>query len=135
MKAKLILTILMTTIFVVGGFYLFVNTNNNYQTSAPRESTNPKGIAVGEANPSAPADSKIYTLAQISAHKSESSCWTAINGNVYDLTQWINEHPGGQENILVICGIDGSSAFNNQHGGQRRPENILNRFLIGTLIK
>jgi cytochrome b involved in lipid metabolism len=74
-----------------------------------------------------------YTMAQVQQHNSGSSCWTAINGKVYDVTNWIDQHPGGTQAILSLCGTDGSSAFNNQHGGQRRPESELASFLIGTL--
>ncbi len=78
---------------------------------------------------------KSYTLAQVAQHNNASSCWSAINGKVYDLTSWINLHPGGQQAILSICGIDGSTAFNDQHGGQRRPANELSGFAIGTLVQ
>ncbi|MGC9605149.1 MAG: cytochrome b5-like heme/steroid binding domain-containing protein [Minisyncoccia bacterium] len=74
-----------------------------------------------------------YTMADVAKHNSASSCWTAINSKVYDLTNWIGQHPGGQQAILSICGIDGSAAFNNQHGGQSRPANELAAFYIGDL--
>lgn len=79
------------------------------------------------------AGAATYSLADIAKHKDQSSCWTAINGGVYDLTDWISKHPGGERGILSICGIDGSSAFNNQHGGQGRPEQILASYKIGAL--
>lgn len=78
---------------------------------------------------------KTFTLAEVSAHGSASSCWTAINGGVYDVTSWINQHPGGQGPILSLCGHDGSSAFNGQHGGQARPASELASFKIGTLAQ
>ncbi|MCX6716105.1 MAG: cytochrome b5-like heme/steroid binding domain-containing protein [Candidatus Taylorbacteria bacterium] len=74
-----------------------------------------------------------YTLTQISGHSNASSCWSAINGKVYDLTSWIDQHPGGQEAILSMCGKDSSTAYNDQHGGQKRPANELTGFYIGTL--
>lgn len=74
-----------------------------------------------------------YTAAQVAAHASGSSCWTSINGNVYDVTRWITQHPGGPEAILSLCGTDGSAAFNAQHGGERRPASELASFKIGTL--
>jgi cytochrome b involved in lipid metabolism len=72
-------------------------------------------------------------MTDVAKHNSSSSCWTAINGKVYDVTDWINQHPGGQQAILSICGIDGSAAFNNQHGGQSRPANELAASYIGDL--
>ncbi len=74
-----------------------------------------------------------YTAAQVAAHASAQSCWTSINGNVYDLTSWINQHPGGSEAILSLCGTDGTKAFMQQHGGQGRPEQELATFKIGAL--
>lgn len=76
-----------------------------------------------------------YTLAQVAEHGETNGCWTSINGAVYDLNAWIAKHPGGDKNILMICGKDGSSAFDNQHGGERKPEKILAGFQIGTLAK
>lgn len=73
------------------------------------------------------------TRADVAKHASSSSCWTAINGKVYDVTAWIGQHPGGQRAILGLCGKDGSSAFNGQHGGQGRPAAELKQSLIGTL--
>lgn len=77
----------------------------------------------------------IYTLTQVAEHLNATSCWTAINGDVYDLTSWIMEHPGGEGAILSICGKDGSAAFNGQHGDQGQPEQILATFKIGTLVQ
>jgi cytochrome b involved in lipid metabolism len=74
-------------------------------------------------------------MAQVAAANGASKCWTVINGNVYDLTTWINQHPGGPEHILSICGKDGTSAFEAQHGGQSQPASILASFKIGTLAQ
>lgn len=75
------------------------------------------------------------TLTQIAGHNSRSSCWSAVNGSVYDLTSWIPNHPGGENAILSICGVDGSNSYNRQHGGSSRPASILFGFKIGTLAK
>lgn len=74
-----------------------------------------------------------YAMADVAEHDSESSCWSVINSKVYDLTSWIPKHPGGPEAILSICGIDGSDAFNAQHGGSSLQERILTGFKIGSL--
>ncbi len=76
-----------------------------------------------------------HTLAEVAIHNSAQSCWTAIDGNVYDVTSWISRHPGGAQAILSLCGKDGSVAFNGQHGGQRRPASELAGFKIGVLKK
>lgn len=68
------------------------------------------------------SSAKSYTKAEVATHATTASCWTIINGNVYDVTSWISQHPGGSQAIKGLCGIDGSAAFNGQHGGQPRPE-------------
>lgn len=89
----------------------------------------------GASEGSTPGETSEYTLATVAIHNSASSCWAAINGNVYDLTDWISQHPGGPEHILGICGTDGSAAFNTQHGGERDPAQELKNFYIGTLSR
>ncbi len=69
-----------------------------------------------------------YTVAQVGKHKDETSCRSAINGIVYDLSAFISQHPWWDRNILKICGIDGSSAFNGKHGWQTKPEETLAGF-------
>ncbi|MCB9809618.1 cytochrome b5 domain-containing protein [Candidatus Peribacteria bacterium] len=76
-----------------------------------------------------------FTLAQVAEHATEEDCYTTINGLVYDLTAYVHQHPGGDRNILRICGIDGTAAFEGKHGGERRPEQTLAGFEIGTLAQ
>ena len=76
---------------------------------------------------------KKISRAEIAKHSKPTDCWSVINGQVYDLTKWINQHPGGPSVIEMICGKDGSVAFNGQHAGQRRPENELKNYSIGSL--
>ena len=95
--------------------------------------------AVAKTQPSAkpsatqePATSGI-TKAQVSANNSPSKCWTIIGNKVYDLTAFINKHPGGKTRIEGLCGIDGTSRFRNQHGSSGGPNMQLDNFYIGDL--
>jgi len=107
------------------------NSNNNIVYPPPTNTTGNTNTTGSNSTVGA----KTYTLAQVATHSNSKSCWTTINGGVYDVTSWISQHPGGEQAILSICGIDGSTAFNNQHGGQSRPESELASFKIGTLVK
>ena len=112
-------------------------TQNQPQTSAPSETTNPAAggsTTVTTTTTTTPPAASGYTMADVAKHATRSSCWTAVNGNVYDVTAWISQHPGGANAILSMCGKDGSAAFNDQHGGQRRPASELASFKIGALI-
>lgn len=91
------------------------------------------------AEPTTPAPgtgaAHTYTMAQVQEHTSTRSCWTAINGEVYDVTTWISAHPGGSDRIRGLCGTDGTAAFTGQHQGEGQPEQILESFKIGALAR
>ncbi|MCE9585897.1 cytochrome b5 domain-containing protein [Candidatus Uhrbacteria bacterium] len=72
-------------------------------------------------------------MADVRAHATQSNCWSAVGGNVYDLTTWVSRHPGGEAVIVAMCGVDGTSAYNGQHGSSRRPLSMLALLKIGTL--
>ncbi len=80
-----------------------------------------------------PESEKTFTMAEVEKHNSKESCWSVIRGKVYDLTDWINKHPGGADKILNICGKDGTEIFEKVHGGKEKPENALKNFEIGVL--
>jgi hypothetical protein len=83
--------------------------------------------------PTPDATSAGYTMNQVRANNSASSCWSLINGNVYNLTAWINSHPGGSSAIRGLCGVDGTTSFNARHSGQSNPTATLSRYLLGPL--
>lgn len=83
----------------------------------------------------APTGPRVISSTEVAGHNSRTSCWSTINGKVYDLTSWIPEHPGGEEAILELCGNDGSAKFNGQHGGAVRQATILAGFKIGSATK
>lgn len=76
-----------------------------------------------------------FTMGQVKTHNSGTSCYSVVNGSVYDLTQWIGKHPGGASAILSLCGKDGTQAFEQKHGGERRPESELASLKIGVLAQ
>lgn len=109
-------------------------------TPKPMPAPTPKPVPTPMPTPTptpapAPTSPKSYTMAEVAKHGSPSNCWSAINGGVYNLTSWIDQHPGGSDDIISMCGTDASSAYNSQHGGQRRPANELAGFKIGVLAQ
>ena len=92
-----------------------------------------QGKLVPQSVASTGSASGTISLADVATHNSPSDCWSAIDGKVYNLTAWIERHPGGAVVINALCGKDGSAGFNGQHQGQRRPADELARFLVGDL--
>ena len=85
------------------------------------------------AQPPASAASTTYTMADVKQHADPSSCWTIVDGKVYDVTQWIGQHPGGPTRIESLCGNDATGAFTGQHANDTAPKNRLASFQIGVL--
>ncbi len=74
-----------------------------------------------------------YTMADIQTHNTPSDCWSAIGGDVYDLTSWVSRHPGGEKKIIGLCGTDGTTAYTGKHGSSARPKAMLVLLKIGAL--
>ena len=86
-------------------------------------------IAIGFSNSTAEAVN--YTKADVAAHNTATNCWMILNGNVYNLTTFINSHSGGSF-ISSECGKDGSALFNGRHSASYL--NLLNSYFLGPLI-
>ena len=80
-----------------------------------------------------PPSSDGYSMAQVRTNNSATSCWAVINGSVYNLTTWINSHPGGSGAIISLCGTDATSAFTSKHGSKSGPNSQLAGFRLGPL--
>lgn len=76
-------------------------------------------------------NNKTYTLSQVSKHNKKSDAWLVINKNVYNITNWINKHPGGNI-ILKGIGKDATSLFNSINHS-KNAHNILKKYKIGKL--
>lgn len=87
------------------------------------------------ATPSAP---KIYSLQAVAAHNRADNCWMAIQGNVYDLSAYIPQHPSAPAVIVAWCGKEASNAYLTKMRG--RPHSpyaseLLEKYWIGVLSK
>jgi cytochrome b involved in lipid metabolism/uncharacterized membrane protein len=91
--------------------------------------------ATGEstAAPNTAAATTTIAVADLAAHGTQADCWVAIEGNVYDLTAYVDTHPGGSDKIVELCGSDGTSAFTGQHGSEQKPAAVLAGAQIGVL--
>lgn len=111
-------------------------TQDTEPTQDPEPSQEPTQEQSPEPEPSPTAGETFqgYTLAEVSERNSAVECWVAIDGGVYDLTEWIRSHPGGSGAILNLCGKDGTTSFTSQHGGQARPSSTLDGYYLAPLI-
>lgn len=126
-KKVAIISLIVLFVVIAGGVWVY----SMWNTYAP--ATYVQESATTTSTGTATADIPTFTMASVKTHNSASSCYTVISGKVYDLTFWINVHPGGKQAILSLCGTDGTVRFEKQHGEEKKPTNILARFYIGTI--
>ena len=69
--------------------------------------------------------------AELSRHSTRLDLWLAINGVVYDLTEFAPVHPGGLEFLLRYAGQDATAAYNEVHS----PDLIQNALPLFDQIK
>ncbi|KAF0975172.1 hypothetical protein FDP41_005925 [Naegleria fowleri] len=80
-----------------------------------------------------PTTTSYYSREQVAAHSSENDCWMICHGLVYDVTTYLNEHPGGVNLMMKNAGKDCTSDFEAMfHSPKAR--NILKKYLIGELL-
>ncbi|XP_021900111.1 cytochrome B5-like protein [Carica papaya] len=76
-------------------------------------------------------ESKVYTKAEVALHNKRTDCWIIIKDRVYDVTSYVEEHPGGDA-ILNHAGDDSTEGF---YGPQHatRVFDMIDDFCIGEL--
>lgn len=55
--------------------------------------------------------SKVFSTADVSSHKSKDDLWIIVDDDVYDLTKFQHEHPGGLKILQRVAGKDASKQF------------------------
>ncbi len=76
----------------------------------------------------------IYTAEEVSKHNKEDDCWVIIGGEVYDVTSFLPDHPGGKRAILLFAGKDATEEFDMLHDRRVLPK-YAPKAHIGTLAK
>lgn len=75
---------------------------------------------------------KIYKLEEVALHNSAEDIWMAIHNKVYDITKFIDEHPGGMEVLIENAGLEATYAFEDV-GHSLDARDLLSQYYIGDL--
>jgi len=81
--------------------------------------TGNKKPAAAAAAPAAGAK-KTFTMDEVAKHNTDKDCWVILHNQVYDVTPFLSEHPGGKKAIMLYAGKDASKEFDMLH----KPEII-----------
>lgn len=75
-----------------------------------------------------------YEMDEVKKNKNENSAWIVIKNAVYDVTKFLDDHPGGKEPLLYNAGKDCTRAFEDV-GHSTDARNSMKNFKIGELKK
>lgn len=122
--------ILYSIIILIVAIVLIIITikTNNYQdsnlskqyietnTSMNLSKTNDGGAVINQSNNTLTGN--IVTAQELAKHDNGDDCWVGYDGKVYDITNFLPQHPGTASRIIPFCGTEEefTKNFQAQHG-------------------
>ncbi|KAG8437513.1 hypothetical protein GDO86_008281 [Hymenochirus boettgeri] len=73
-----------------------------------------------------------FTLEEVRKRNTVKETWLVILGRVYDITNFVEEHPGGEEVLFEQAGGDATESFEDV-GHSIDAREMLNQYYIGDL--
>ncbi len=105
-KNELIIGILGSVLIIFLTIFYF----NQYQNQKQQfKNTSQNGATAQTSN-------MPLTIGEVAKHNSSGDCWIIIQNSVYNVTQYLNLHPGGSNRVVPFCGQDATSAFVTKDG-------------------
>lgn len=90
--------------------------------AAPAAKPSPKEFSIPE---------KEYTMDEVAKHNTKGDLWVVVKGVVMDLSNWLDEHPGGPQAIMNFMGRDATEEFEMLHDDEvipkYAPEQVIGR--------
>ncbi|KAL2905358.1 Cytochrome b5 isoform A [Bienertia sinuspersici] len=79
-----------------------------------------------------PTLTKLFNMQEAAEHNTKDDCWVVIDGKVYDVTTYLDEHPGGDDVLLTATGKDATEDFEDA-GHSQDARDLMEKYLVGEL--
>ncbi|KAL7585840.1 cytochrome b5 [Lactuca sativa] len=79
-------------------------------------------------------DQKTFVFSEVSKHNKTLDCWVIISGKVFDVTPFMEDHPGGSEVLLAATGKDATNDFEDV-GHSEEARDLMDKYYIGKIDK
>ncbi|CAI9764152.1 unnamed protein product [Fraxinus pennsylvanica] len=75
---------------------------------------------------------KVHTFEEVARHNKKEDCWLIISGKVYNVTPFLEEHPGGDEVLLTSTEKDATNDFEDV-GHSDDAKVTMQQFYVGEI--
>ncbi|KAG9451109.1 hypothetical protein H6P81_011074 [Aristolochia fimbriata] len=96
------------------------------------ETTETQTMKKSVSSPFINTAAKQFSMSDVKKHDSPDSAWIVVHGHVYDCTNFVKDHPGGADSILINAGTDCTEEFDAIHSD--KAKSMLEGYRIGELI-
>ncbi|BCR85143.1 FMN-dependent alpha-hydroxy acid dehydrogenase [Aspergillus chevalieri] len=76
---------------------------------------------------------RLLSVEQIAGHNTPEDCWIVVDKQIWDVTDFLEEHPGGPTIILKYAGRDATKAYSEVHAPSVIKSNLPPEKYIGLL--
>ncbi|KAI9182825.1 hypothetical protein LWI28_029208 [Acer negundo] len=77
---------------------------------------------------------KVLDFEDVKKHNHKTDCWLIISGKVYDVTPFLDDHPGGDEALINVTGKDATDDFDDV-GHSKSAIDMLQKYYVGEIDK
>lgn len=100
-------------------------------TKSTEQEEKPSIMAKSFSSPMLNRGLRQITIGELKRHNTRESPWIVVHNMVYDCTNYLKEHPGGSDSILINAGTDCTEEFDAIHSAKAKA--LLEEFKIGEL--
>eukprot|EP00011_Vannellida_sp_DIVA3-517-6-12_P014906 CAMPEP_0114622172 /NCGR_PEP_ID=MMETSP0168-20121206/9605_1 /TAXON_ID=95228 ORGANISM="Vannella sp., Strain DIVA3 517/6/12" /NCGR_SAMPLE_ID=MMETSP0168 /ASSEMBLY_ACC=CAM_ASM_000044 /LENGTH=132 /DNA_ID=CAMNT_0001833389 /DNA_START=157 /DNA_END=551 /DNA_ORIENTATION=+ len=73
------------------------------------------------------------TMEELKKHRSQDDAWMALDGKVFNVTEYMDFHPGGVRKLMLGAGRDATRLFNRTHAWVNW-EYMMAKCFVGVLV-
>eukprot|EP01124_Arcella_intermedia_P014387 TRINITY_DN2080_c0_g1_i1.p1 TRINITY_DN2080_c0_g1~~TRINITY_DN2080_c0_g1_i1.p1 ORF type:complete len:135 (-),score=17.75 TRINITY_DN2080_c0_g1_i1:43-417(-) len=77
---------------------------------------------------------KKYSYSEVWKHRTEKDLWVIYEGKVLDVTEFLKDHPGGEDVLMEYAGTDLTQAFADIGHSEKAVE-MTSKYVIGVIDK
>ncbi|KAM4094805.1 hypothetical protein ACB094_06G222300 [Castanea mollissima] len=77
---------------------------------------------------------EVYTFEEVAKHNNKKTCWIIVSGKVYDITPFLEDHPGGDEVLISSTERDATDGFEFVNHSDSAKE-MMKKYYIGDFDK